>query len=619
MAGNGGSGPRLDPPVGGTVVVGASGFSADLSACAQLVPATPLTRYSILDLDGSLDDLFGPGPTLASAVAVGDRRYARDLSVGFVEALRKVARERAQAFIDDARNFEVCEDEDGDDSCIQAWLREWGEQLYRRPLAPEQLEAYVAQFRSARAGLTPAEAARNALVSMILSPYFVLRIEVGSAGLLDSYEIAARLSHFATRRSPDAALRESAASKALLAPEERLAQLRRLWSSPAGRATRAQQHLDWLELSGHHLPVELTPELRTDVLEQSRRLVDDVFETQDGTLLALLTSARQPLTPTLAEHYGLPAPEGDDFSFVDAEPTLAAGLLSQGLFLSGYPRPTARGLAIFRGLLCGSVPDHPTNAVVEFGDGATPRERITQGIAGRGECRACHDLIDPLGFALEAFDDQGRQTGFDSYASVRANSVGLTFEAADPAALGRGVAQSYAATSCAARHYLEYALDRDLTPAIAPSLSNATPGPPPLPVQRDEPEKVWVDCLLQGTPPEPFNLRGAMERLVQSSLFAQSSTGSFPVVAFDTSVNPLEHAAQESSLFVGAFFDQQDSEKMRTYANALRELERLDALGPTDGGAGGAAGAGGAGEAGQPQAGSAGHESAGGNGASGAP
>ncbi|HEX2871552.1 MAG TPA: DUF1592 domain-containing protein [Polyangiaceae bacterium] len=598
--GAGGTGTAGAPTVGGSLVL-PTGGSVALSPCTQ-VPPTPLTRYSVLDLDGTLDDLFGQGTMLASTVTIGDRRYWRDLSVDFVDALRTVARERAQNVVADSDTFEICETNDDGASCVQRWLSDWGEKLYRRPLTPEQLEAYVAQFRSALQGLTPAEAARNALVSMILSPYFVLRIELGSAaGQLDAYEVAARLSRFATRRSPDPELLQSAASGALLEPAERLAQLRRLSQLPTGRAARVQQLLDWLELGEWAIPRELAPELRAEMLEQSKLLIADVFETQGATLSALLTTTRQPLTPSLAEHYGLPAPQGSGFSFVEAEPSLAGGLLAQGLFLSAYPRPTLRGLAIFRGILCGSVPDHPATVVAELADGATPRERITQSIGGRAECRACHDMIDPLGFALEAFDDQGRETGFESHGAVRATSVGLTFEADDPAALGRGIAASAAAATCATRHYLEYALDRDLTPTI--NYGNPSGGPPPIVLERAQPEVEWVNCLLQQAPAQPFNLEATMERLVQSAVFTTHSSGVVRVVAFDTSVDPLDHAAQEASLFIGAFFDQQDNEKMRSYVNALTELKRLDALGPDAGGAGGAAGAGGSAEAGQPQGG----------------
>ena len=614
-AGAGGTSVQSSAGTAGSLVFPIAGRSADdLTSCAQAVPPTPLTRWSVLDLDGTLDDLFGPGATLAGTGRVLDRRYFRDVSVGFVSALRDAARERVKSAVAESDTFEVCAPDEDDESCVQVWLSAWGEKLYRRPLTSEQLEAYVAQFQSAKSTLTPAEAAKNALVSMILSPYFALRMELGDpiTRRLSSYEVAARLSHFATRRSPDAELRESAASNAILDPAERLAQLRRLWKLPAGQAARVQQHLDWFELNEQRTPMELAPELRAEMFQQSKLLINDVFESQDPTLTALLTSARQPLTPSLAAHYGLPAPEEDGFSFVVAQPALAAGILSQGLFLSAYPTPTSRGLAIFRDLLCGTVPDHSGVVPYDYADGATPRERITQGIAGRSACRACHDMIDPFGFALEAFDDQGRLTGFESNGSIRATSVGVVFEAANPAGLGQGLAQQPATISCAARRYLEYALDRDLTATINPQFGSAGNGPPPAPIIRDEPERRWVECLMRQGQTGAFNLQVAMELLVQSAAFTDRSTNNQYVVAFDTSVDPLDHAAQETGLFIGAFYETQDNETLRSYGNALAELKRLDSLPPdtSTGGASGAAGADNGGAAG---------ENAGGNGTSGAP
>lgn len=616
MSGGAGAPVLIPPGSAGSILFPTAGRNSDdLSVCAQDPPLTPLTRWSTLDLDGTLDDLFGPGTTLASTARVGDRRYWRDISVDFVSALRSVALERVQNAVADSDTFEVCADDEADDSCIQLWLREWGEKLYRRPLSPEQLEAYVSQFQGAQPELTPAEAARNSLISMILSPYFALRLELGDVvtGQLTSYEVAARVSHFATRRSPDAELRQSAASGAILDRAERLAQVRRLWKLEAGQAARAQQHLDWLELNEQRLLMPLEPELRAEVFEQSKLFINDLFDSAEPTLAAFLTSALQPLNASLAAHYGLPAPEGDGFSFVATEPELATGILSQGLFLSTYARPTMRGLAIFRGLLCGNLPDHPPMVPYDYADGATPRERITQGIAGRSECRACHDMVDPFGFALEAFDEQGRRTGFASDGSIRATSVGVTFQANNPGELGQGLALHPVTVSCAARHYVEYALDRDLSPSIALGISAAGDGPPPIPIIRDEPEKRWIDCLAQQGQSGRFNLQQAMESLVQSTAFTARSTPARHVVAFDTSVNPLDHAAAEASIFVGVFGQGQDNDTMRNYANALLELKRLDALGPATG-AGGAAGAGGANDAG-----SAGHDSAGGNGASGAP
>ena len=156
-AGAGGTSVQSSAGTAGSLVFPIAGRSADdLTSCAQAVPPTPLTRWSVLDLDGTLDDLFGPGATLAGTGRVLDRRYFRDVSVGFVSALRDAARERVKSAVAESDTFEVCAPDEDDESCVQVWLSAWGEKLYRRPLTSEQLEAYVAQFQSAKSTLTPA-------------------------------------------------------------------------------------------------------------------------------------------------------------------------------------------------------------------------------------------------------------------------------------------------------------------------------------------------------------------------------------------------------------------------------------------------------------------------------
>ena len=80
------------------------------------------------------------------------------------------------------------------------------------PLADEQLSAYLAQFRGVMRDDFGVAAARNALVSMLVSPYFALRIEFGPGNNNDSVsmpELGARISHFAARTTPDDTLRAS--------------------------------------------------------------------------------------------------------------------------------------------------------------------------------------------------------------------------------------------------------------------------------------------------------------------------------------------------------------------------------------------------------------------------
>lgn len=583
--------------VAGSLSLAGRANTSTLSACAGAVPWAPLTRWPFVDLDATLDMLFGPGTTLASVAKIEDRGYTRDLSYVFVQALRQVAVDRAHSAVADSDVFESCGEDDDAPSCIAPWLRSWGEKLYRRPLTNEQTDAYVVQFRSALRDLSPAEAARNALVSMILSPYFVLRIELGDAktGQLTSDELATRLSHFALRRDADSELRARAASGELNDPAARLTELHRLWDTPEGQNARALQHLAWLGLDADHLPSTFEPELRAAMLDQTKQLIDDVLRRQNGTLLELLSSPPPPLSPLLIEHYGSAQPPAEG-SVTGSQ--LFAGMLSEPLFLSSYPRASQRGRALVQGLLCTPIPDHPAQADATLGVGSTPRERLNQSLSANPACMGCHHLIDPTGFALEAFDEQGRLTGFDSTGAVLVTDSDYQEPVANPNELGRAIASSEQGVMCAARHYLEYVLDRELpNPNGTGATGNA--GPPPVPLLRENPEERWLECLQRSNSPEGFRLVDAAEQLVTSDAFSTVSALPKRVVAFDTNVAPLEHARQETSQFRGVFPYPGDQATIDRYLAALTQLQELDATAtPAAGGEAGANGQAGAGSEG---------------------
>lgn len=564
---------------GGSAIAGSAGQQfvvppSALDSCAGPAPRSPLNRWSILDLDQSLDAWFGPGEKLAR-IAPPDVGYSRDISRSFVDALQRIAQQRVKAVVSDDDVFDICDAEAADEpSCAQAFLNEWGGRLYRQPLTSEQLDAYIAQFRGAARAGTSAEAARNALVSMILSPYVVLRLELGDskvAGRPAPHELAARLSHFAARRPPDAELLASAASGSLLDGEGRKAQLRRLWSSPEGQLGRVSTHLEWLGIRPNNERSDLDADLRADMATQVGMLVGDLLQSPSPTLQSLLTWSREPLTQRLATHYGLRPLEGDGFQRVDLDPTLFAGVLSTGAFLTRYPRPTARGLQVLDALLCTEVPA-PVDLNGPLPEGGTPRARITAAVSQAPSCVACHQLMDPVGFALEAFDDQGRITNLDSSGLIPAlNGVGIS-AVANPGELGSAIALSDKGRACAARRYLEFALDRKL---VGTSIQLAIPTPEPaggaapLP-SRTDPDQVWVDCLLRvSATPGSFNFTGVAEALVASNLLLARNGPSQRVVAFDTSVDPVEHAALETRQFRGVFSDPDDAAVFQRYEEAL--------------------------------------------------
>jgi len=610
--------PLLPPTTGGSSVgSGGTGFAGTIGiplpvagesptvACQGPLPAMPLVRLSAADIDGALDAFFPPGPRLVDTMTVPDAGYERDLSLSFVRALRDVARERAKAVAADATSLAPCPegDDDGDD-CLQRWLREWGGKLYRRPLDGAQLAAYVTQFEAVREREGAEQAAIIALSSMLLSPYFSLRIELSEQrgpGRISPYDVAARLSHFAMRRPPDAELVARAAAGQLSTPGELLQQLYRLWSLPEGRAARERQVMEWLGVSEPSARPELDAELRADMDRQLRSLISDVLDHQNGTLLGLLTSSKQLVTERLAVHYGLSPERAREGELVDWADSPYAGVLATGSFLTRYPRPTPRGKQILERFLCEEL-QHPFGLDSTLADGATPRERITRSVAADGSCSSCHQIVDGPGLALDAFDELGRLTGFATYGTVVPQLGAAGTPVDGPRSLGDAIARSSGASSCVAKRYLEYALDTEL--ASTSQIRIVAPQPDPI--------QDWTSCLATTFATRGGSLTQLSEVIVTSSLMLETSNGARFAVAASTNIEPLAHAYEEGQrLYEEGLVGSSDQVTMSRYLAALQDLLRTEQMPPEPnaGGAGGEAAT----------AGASGETTAGGTGAGGAP
>ena len=124
---------------------------------------------------------------------------------------------------------------------------------------------------------------------------------------------------------------------------------------------------------------------------------------------------------------------GSDFRRVTVEKT-RRGLLGQGSFLTvtsapNRTSPVTRGSWILENLL-GSPPPLPPPNVPPLpentnGQGVTAaptsvRERMTQHRANQ-PCKGCHQLMDPIGLALENFDGIGRWRTLDSGSKIDAS------------------------------------------------------------------------------------------------------------------------------------------------------------------------------------------------------
>lgn len=202
---------------------------------------------------------------------------------------------------------------------------------------------------------------------------------------------------------------------------------------------------------------------------ETRAFMDDVVFDNPGSVHELYGRDRGTVTGPLASFYGAGTGAGP---FVPSSVGRAPGVLGQGAVLAvaaqpTYASPTLRGRMVRMRLLCGSVPVPPVGVppLVASAGNVTLRQRVTEHATNR-TCAACHDQMDPLGFALGNFDTLGRvRTGslengqpVDVSATVVANLGGSTSSAQVDGAAGLAayLADSSVAQDCLVRHWAMY-------------------------------------------------------------------------------------------------------------------------------------------------------------------
>jgi hypothetical protein len=138
--------------------------------------------------------------------------------------------------------------------------------------------------------------------------------------------------------------------------------------------------------------------------------------------------------------------------------------------------PRTRARWILWNLLCTSVPlDHALGpfppAVM---NATTTREQVDAIISSGQTCETCHDIFEPLGLALEAFDGIGRFRVQDEHGAPIATPGRLAdgTPILDEQGLADSVAGDARFLDCASRKALVYALGRDLGPSDDPHLQN---------------------------------------------------------------------------------------------------------------------------------------------------
>jgi Protein of unknown function (DUF1592)/Protein of unknown function (DUF1588)/Protein of unknown function (DUF1587)/Protein of unknown function (DUF1595)/Protein of unknown function (DUF1585) len=315
-----------------------------------------------------------------------------------------------------------------DEACGQKFVASFGRRAFRRPLADDEIAAFVGLFRG---GAGAVDGARLVVEAMLQSPPFLYRLELGpapEAGAasvpLGPFELASRLSYFLWGTMPDDTLFDVAASGRLAGPAEIAVEARRMLADPKARELVARFHEEWLDYdrvlnvgrgkSAQYYP-EWSPEYAPLMLEEARAFVGHViFDDPSGDLTTLLTAPYTFVNAELAAFYGLGGGPGGE-AFARVETPGHAGVLTLGALLayhahSDQTSPVHRGQMVRERLLCDPVPPPPPEfdiTVPKVNAGATARERFAQH-SKQSACSGCHSMLDPIGFAFENFDGVGR-------------------------------------------------------------------------------------------------------------------------------------------------------------------------------------------------------------------
>ena len=322
---------------------------------------------------------------------------------------------------------------------------------FRRPAQKGEVERYLELFDIGHVrGDSYRDSIRLALTGVLASPNFIFRGEFGpdaSAAALTDVQLASRLSYFLWMSMPDDALMELAIAGKLSDEATLKRQVRRMIADPRARAfaeTFTGQWLDFDTLGKSVMPdPDRFPQFTVELNQAMKLEVILTFEDMlrgEGNLLGLIDSDSTYLNQTLARHYGVRSVLGDEMRRVKLKDPNRGGLLGMGAVLTATSSPTRtspvmRGKWVLETLLGLSAGDPPADAGALPGNagqkkGLTLREEF---IRHRRDptCAACHDKIDPIGFALENFDAIGRFRRRENGVAIDATGTldeGITFE-----------------------------------------------------------------------------------------------------------------------------------------------------------------------------------------------
>jgi len=432
--GAGGSAVTTAPTNAGAVVVRRLNHDEYNNTVRDLLGTTlkPATDFPADDLGAEFD-------TVGSALS---------LSPGYVMTYESAANALVtDLFANATRKAKVvtCNVDTAGDTCAQTVIGSFARRAWRRPVTSDEVQGLMLPVTTARTqGLTATDGLKAALAAVMLSPYFVFKVEIDAdasstqSRRVSPHELATRLSYALWSSMPDDALSAAADAGELATDEQVAAQVDRMLADSRADTLLdafAGEWLDYRALDTHDVDTKTfpkyTPALLASMRSEARRFMQE-FLRNEMPVQQMLNARFTFVDAALATHYGVARSGGaaSDLVRVDTSATNRSGLLTLGAFLTSTSlanrtSPVKRGNFIFTRLLCGFIaqppPDVPSLPEQDT-SGLTLRQRL-EAHRSKPECMPCHSVMDPLGFGLENYDAIGAYRTMDGTAAIDATGT----------------------------------------------------------------------------------------------------------------------------------------------------------------------------------------------------
>ena len=456
-------------------------------------------RNVITDVFGEsirLGGRFEPDSRVEHLIAVGAGQAS--ITAAGLEQYDKIARSIGDQVVDAGHRPQMIECRPAsavapDNACAKRFLSRVGRLLFRRPLTPRELSAYIDGARLATeethdfyAGLS------MSLAGLLVAPQFLYRQEFSEPDpahpgelRLTAYSKAQRLSFLLWNTAPDPMLLAAAQTGEIHNAKGLSKQVDRLLASRRLETGVRAFFADMLEFDGFDtlakdatLYPKFTVSVSQQAQEQTLLTLVQLLVHEDSDYRDIFTTRKTFLTPLLGSLYRVPvvAPHGMPGEWVPYEFSAnsgQSGILTQISFVAlhshpGRSSPTLRGKALRELLLCTKVPDPPGNVnftLVQDTNNPqykTARQRL-KAHASEAMCAGCHKITDPMGLALETFDTIGGFRDNENGAKLDTSGELNGVKFADAAGMGMAVRNNPQATSCLVRRAYDYAIGRVAT------------------------------------------------------------------------------------------------------------------------------------------------------------